>query len=415
MSEEQLQGPAGQPGAPKPRQKWGITKIVLVILGVLLAGSCLTCIVGGIVLMKPGKPIPPTDFITEKTRGIVVVRADAENPALRQLMSYAADSALKHNAVKEERARQFLQGIKAQGKNPVPTLTAVGSYSGRSAKDVSAFAALVLTEMPRLYRIALSHSLRALSDEAKVEEHGGTAIVPGKAILDAISGGQAAPPRPLAAILSNSFVSINDSCLFIGKRKEDVRAGLDALAAPEPVQSSPWPFMKLYGQADSTATIYGALSNENDLLLAALVPPDSIEEVREQVSAAIFLDPRQVKSIVFSVTVMSDDDAVVRLAVTGENEEAAKQVAALVQSLVQSHLEAAQKLPLRFAVTQSEVTDSQYKAMVNVTGLRALIDAYFASLAEQQQEPAEIPANQPPGPAPGSTPEAPPEAPAQNR
>ena len=411
MSEDRRHESAEYPAAPKPREKWSVTTIVLVILAGLLAFSCLTCVVGGWWVMRPGKAIPPTDFITEKTQGIVVLRADTENPALRQFMVYAVDSALKHGVVKDESARQFLQGIKSQGKSPIPSVTAVGSYAGRSAKDVKAFAALVLSEMPRLVRIGLDRSFGKFAKDAGVEEHEGASIVPGNEVAKALNGVESLPPA-VAAILDASFVSVSESCMFIGRQKEDVRAGLDAFAAPDPGESSQWMFMQLYGQADSTATIYGALSNEDNLLVAALAPPDRIEEVREQITSAIFLDPQQVSSIVFSVTIMSDDDAVVRLSVTGANQEAASQVAAFVQSLAQANLEAAQKLPLRFVIAESQVTDTHYTAMVNVRGVRALVDQFFAGVAARQQAPPVAP--EPAVPSPDATPEAPDEAPAQN-
>jgi len=276
---------------------------------------------------------------------------------------------------------------------------------------VKAFAALVLSEMPRLVRIGLDRSFGKFAKDAGVEEHEGASIVPGNEVAKALNGVESLPPA-VAAILDASFVSVSESCMFIGRQKEDVRAGLDAFAAPDPGESSQWMFMQLYGQADSTATIYGALSNEDNLLVAALAPPDRIEEVREQITSAIFLDPQQVSSIVFSVTIMSDDDAVVRLSVTGANQEAASQVAAFVQSLAQANLEAAQKLPLRFVIAESQVTDTHYTAMVNVRGVRALVDQFFAGVAARQQAPPVAP--EPAVPSPDATPEAPDEAPAQN-
>jgi len=413
MSEEQQRESAGQPEAPKPSKKWSVLTIVLVILGGLLAFSCVTCVVGSWYLFRPGKPISPTEFITENTQGIVVGRADMNNPALRQFMAYAVNSAIEHGLVQEEGGRQFLRGTGTRGKSSVPSFTIVAAYEGGPAGGVNSFAALVLSEMPRIVRIGLQRGFQGFAKDAGAEDYQGAAILPGKNVTDTINADKSLPPTA-AGILEASFVSVSDSCLFIGRQKTDVQAGLDAFAAPAPGESSQWPFLQLYRQADATATIHGALSNKDNALLAALIPPDRLEEARERITSAIFLDPRQVSSIVFSVTVMSDDDAVVMLNVMGVNEEAASQVAALVQSLAESSLEAAQNLPLRFTIAESQASGSQYTAKVNVSGLRALVDAYFAGLAARKQ------ADEGPAPPPAarvppsdSTREAPQEAPAQ--
>ena len=381
MTDELPQEPVA---AEVPRKRRSLVTVLLIVLVALLALSCAACLVGGYFLGRPGEAIPPTHFIDESTRGIIVLRVDATNPGLRQVLAYVGDSAIKHKLAKEEAVRRFVQPLKSGQGNPIPSFTVIASYKGTGAADVRTFGVAVLRELPRWMRIGADRYFRGIASDAKGQPFGNRLIVDGKKMMEALRRKGTDPGSTVRAVLEESQLSFTDSCVFVGRKAADVQAGMEALDAPEP--SAQWPFMQLYGRADSTATIYGALSNENDLLLAALVPADRMAEMREKIGTAIFLDPQQVKNVTFSVVFVSDDKATVQLTGEGGNPDVANQIAAGVQAFGASKVEADKQVPLRFAVTSAEVKGSACTATVKVTGLRALIDNLMADLAARKAQ-----------------------------
>jgi len=378
MTEELAQQSAPEPGAP--RRKWGWSKTLLIILGALLGVSCLTCLVGSYVLFQPGKPVPPTAFIDEATSGIAVLKADSNDAGYRKMLAYAAGAALKGEAPKNEGFRRFLEFVGTNQKDPIPSLTVIASYKGTQPGNLRPFAVVVLSELPRIYRMVVQHFFNGVAAQCSAPKVEGAAIVPGAKLVEALRArfGQGSVPSQIATMLEGCLVSVDSSCIFVGKTAEDVQAGLKAFRAPRPAEGAAWPFLKLYGRADSTAPVFGALSNDNDLLLAALTPPDQVPELRDKVAGAFFLDPHQVKEAAFSVAIVSEDEATAKLSIEGANPDAAGQIAAAVDAFIKSNVESTQKIPLTFAVESKELKDSRYTATIKVTGFRALIDGCFA-------------------------------------
>ena len=368
-----------QGGFGPPRKKWSVTKTLLVILISLLAFSCMACVIGAYWLSRPGKPVPPTQFIDDSTKGIVVLRVDPANQGLKQVLAYGIESAMKQNLIqRKDEIRGYMEAL-GSGRSAILAFSVIASYKGTGPADVRAFAVVMLRELPRYARMVASHSYKAMAEEAKGQPFADRLIVDGKNLAGLLGEKGLDVGREAGPMLENTQLSLADSCIFVGRTVDDVKAGLAALDAPEPTPQSP--FLELYRRANSSATIYGALSNENDLALAALAPPDQVSAMREKITSVILIDPQQVKDLTFSVVFVSDDEATVQLAAVGANPDVARQMAAGVQAFADATAPAARKLPLHFAIVASEINGSFYSATVKVTGLRELIDSLLADAA----------------------------------
>ncbi len=391
MSEELSTGPMPFPEPPKKKPR----RTLLIVIGVILGTSCLACTIGLYVMGRPGKPIPPTAFIDEATRGIVVFRADAAHTGLRELLAYAAASALEHSAAAER--EEMLEFLKEEQTGTLPSTTIAASYKGDDPDTLRSFAVVVLTETPRIYQWVAARLYGAMSKGLDTQTYQGANIMSGGELLQSvrekIEEEKGARPgaliSPLAdSIIEQSQLSLYESCFFFGRSTEDVTAGIAALQAPEPAAEAAPPFMELYDHADSSALFFGALSNENGILLAALYPnAEDREDARDWLEPKLTLDPRQVKKIAFSADLVSADEAIIKLWMQGANEEIAKQIAVAVQSLVASKLNTTEDIALEFAIDESTTgTDgSVYEGTIKVTGIKAFIDQCFERLRQEQK------------------------------
>jgi|GEM_PF-4006832 len=419
MNDEMPQEQMSLPEVPKKKRT--LSSIVLIVFGVILATSCLVCGVLGYLAGRPGKPIPATAFIDEETTGIVVLRADVKDPELKSLMSFASASALEHNVLPEH--GEMLEFAKKDRAGQIPSVTLIGSYKGDKPEDLSSFGVVVLRELPWFYRWMADRGYDVFTLALPVETFQGAKIVSAEKLMEsarkeAEEKGKSGPSLPS---LGKSHVTLFESCLFIGRSVEDVQAGVEALQAPEPAPEEGLPFMELYEHADSGALLFGVLSNRNEIFLAALYPdPDAREDAREWLEPKLTLDPRQIRSIVFSIDLVptaeaegeeaeaeegaveepeeetaddADDDAVcdqavIRLWVEGANPDTAQQIAVAVKALVDSKLNTTEEIPLEFVIDE-ELTSTEgavYEGVIRVSGIKAFIEQYFAQLGAEREQ-----------------------------
>jgi hypothetical protein len=404
--------------APKKRDR---SRILLTVFAGILATSCLVCGVVSYFVTKPGKPIPATAFIDEKTRGIVALRIDPNEPGLRELLSMAAGIALERNYRSE--LKEMLEFFKEKKLQQAPAVTLVGSYMGSTPDELRAYGILVLSELPGLLRWRIEGAYKGLAQSAEASTYQGARIASGGDLIRNIrerrEASEKAPPLPEnAAFIEELQLSLFESCLFVGRSVEDVEAAITAFHAPDPAvrtgdepepREGELPFVKLYRRADSSALCFGALSNENDILLAAVYPEAGDREAaRERLEPVLTLDPRQVRKIAFSAKLASADEGVVKLWVEGANADTAEQIAAAVRAFVESKLSTTEEIPLEVAIVEDEtkIEGATYQATIRITGIKALVESavteYFKRRAAEQEaasrEEAERPGGEEPPP-----------------
>jgi len=382
--------------------------VLLIILVAVLAISCLVCGVGAWFMQRPGKPIPPTAFIAENTSGLVVVRVDANEPKFRELLTYAATVAAEQGM--KTGLDDWVDFFKSHRTEPVPKVTLVGSYQGSEPENLDRWTALILSELPGGIRWQVKGAYYKLLGEVKATDHEGAKIVAGEDVAAFLRSAakearkdnkqdehQEEPEPALASEIENVFLTVFSNVCFVGETQEDVQAAVSAFNAPRPdaadeeAPAARPAFMDLYEKADPSAMLFGAASNANGILLAALFRDEADrQEARATFEQTLAMAPDQVKALAFSAALVTADEIAVKLWLEAANPDAARQVDAAVRSFVESQVNTTEELPLEAAIVESEtsVADSVYQCSIKVTGLKKLVQAkvekYYEGLRSRQ-------------------------------
>lgn len=389
MSDQMPQYETPDPGTARKKR----TKIILMIIAAILIPSCLMCGWKLYGLLQPGEPLPAAAFIDDDTTGIVVLRADGSDPNVRSILAYGAGLALEQNVEPDYEA--LLKFLASEDSEDIPAVTLVVSYKGRTPDELRSFNVLSLRQLLGVYRWVGSRMFDALAESGSAGTHENARIVSIKKVMETLrqQAKEKAGQIPSIPWMEEYHCTLFESCLIAGKTPEDVQAGVAALLAPEPAAESERPFMEVYRHADTSALCFGALSNENDLLLSALFPDaDQREDAREFVEPILTFDPQQVRNIAFSADLVSDDEAVVKLWLECANNDIAKQLEAAVRAFVNSHGATTEDIPFELVIDEAatKTEGTVHEAVINVSGIKAWIKQCVSQLAQKRQEQREL-------------------------
>ena len=393
--------PEEMPQFHAPRRR----NILLIILVGVLATSCLVLGIGAWFLQRPGKPIPPEEFIGDETAGLAVLKLDANQPQLRELLAYAATVAADQNLKTD--FDDWIDFFRSRKAEAVPKVTLVGSYSGSEPENLHPWAALVLSEMPGGIRWQVQGAYFALGREVDSVEHQGAKIVSGRDLAERLQqesekqgqpaeepeDDEAVPEPSFAPILKASYLSVFKNVVYVGETEDDVEAAISAYNAPLPdgedAPEAALEFAELLAKADSSAMLFGAASNENGILLAAIFRDETRRsEARDKLKQALAMDPNQIKRLAFSAAFVTADELAVNLWLEAANDEAARQVDVAVRSFIDSQVNTTEELPLNAAIVDGEtsIEGAIYKGKVKVTGLKKLVQQRVTDLYDRLRE-----------------------------
>jgi len=362
--------------SPPPRKK-GCARVLLVTLGVIFVVSCLGCGVLSYFLFQPGKPVPPITFVDEHTAGMIVVRLDIDDPETKELAKYAIEAGIKR-AQDDDTASE----MQDQLEHIAAPVTLLASYKVNPDGAVNTFGSLVFSEWHGTIRWAARLWFWGIRSDDTVEAHQyrGAWIVDGSKLtpenLKSAPGG--------ANLFQNRLFSLLDSCLFIGNSENDVEKAVDAYTSKPVDIEADTPFLNAWRETNQNTLAYGVLLNDdNNSAIAAFFPEDRADKAREDLQDILLLDPSQITMTSFSLDLMPEDKAELKLIVQTTSENAARQVQISVESFDRS--EYAQDIPLLFETVSSQITGTTYKSTIHITGIRAIIDQFISGKLQAEE------------------------------